>query len=278
MKRFASNLTRAFLSILLSKIFHKVKVVRFEGGLGSQLLSYFEYQLSLKDSTKSTYADCDYFTKFENPSQRWNWELSRYGIEISDLIDYSRHSALLKYRRPTLTSWASETSWRHIRSECNMIFQIDNSKFSEELHKHGLIGDYGVVHVRRGDYLQVASKIISFEMYLSLINKVRRIIPNNLVVISDSRVPDEFIIELQNLCHGKVVVLDDPNINPGLLHDIMRKSKLLIAGNSTFSFTAGLMADDDCTVVVPMDFYNREDLEPLNRNYRNSGQFFIQDI
>jgi hypothetical protein len=278
MKRFASNLARAFLSLVISKSFHKVNVVRFEGGLGSQLLSYFEYHLSLKDSTKSTYADCDYFTKFESSSHRWNWELSRYGIEISDLFDYSHHSALLKYRRPILTSWATETSWRHIRAEFNIIFQIDNSKVSEELHKHGLLGDYGVIHARRGDYLQVASKIISFEMYLSLLNKVRRLIPDNLVIISDSRVPEEFIIKLQNLCHGKVVVLDDPKINPGLLHDIMRKSKLLITGNSTFSFTAGLLADVDCTVVVPMDFYNREDLEPLNRNYRNSGQFFIQDI
>jgi hypothetical protein len=46
----------------------------------------------------------------------------------------------------------------------------------------------------------------------------------------------------------------------------MRTSKVLIASNSTFSFSAGLLANDDCLVFFPTKYFG-QGLRPDQRAF-----------
>lgn len=111
MSSISKNLARQALSFIADKKFDEINVVRFEGGLGSQLLSYFEYWISLKKSDSSTYANLDYFTSANTQTRRWGWELSNYGLDLIQLRDYASFSPLLKYKSSGKLTWATEQSW-----------------------------------------------------------------------------------------------------------------------------------------------------------------------
>ena len=59
----------------------------FEGGLGSQLLAYIEYENKKKIFESQAYADTSYFIedrvfKHESVLVHWRWRLNHYGITL----------------------------------------------------------------------------------------------------------------------------------------------------------------------------------------------------
>jgi hypothetical protein len=114
------------------------------------------------------------------------------------------------------------------------------------------------IHIRRGDYVNVASHLIADETFASIAKKFSAI-ANQAIILSDSPIDGELKAILGNP-FPEIVFLD--NIDPFSSHFIMRHAKILICSNSTFSLTAGLL-NESGLVVIPKKWYgdNEKNIE-----------------
>ena len=117
--------------------------------------------------------------------------------------------------------------------------------------------DFAVIHIRRGDYLNVASKVVSTEELINFINKIKKLLPENVLISSDSFLPSFEKDLFSNTFAEFNLVYVDPREDPFMVHDLMRSSSILVASNSTFSFTAGLLAKSGCMVFFPTNYFGQ---------------------
>jgi hypothetical protein len=129
---------------------------------------------------------------------------------------------------------------------------------------------YLCVHVRRGDYINVASHLVSGSMLANVASKFTGLI-HRVLILSDSPLnPDEFR-ELQTNFKDGFHIIDDDS-NPALAHSLMRNAKVLICSNSQFSLSAGLLSDG--LVILPKVWYGKGGRH-LNNIIDNSGDFLV---
>ena len=78
--------------ILASLKFFDNETVYFEGGLGSQIISYIVYNEKNKIQKNISVANLDYFSitlndfTQDNGLSRWTWKLDHYGISKNKLV------------------------------------------------------------------------------------------------------------------------------------------------------------------------------------------------
>ena len=98
------------------------------------------------------------------------------------------------------------------------------------------------LHLRRGDFVNVASEIVSYEEFINICKKLHKQ-KENIIVFSDSSKEDN--IEFNNMLSSlfnKVYWLN--NIDNKVTHQLMRKSSILICSNSQFSITAAYLSNN----------------------------------
>ena len=192
----------------------------------------------------------------------WTWRLDQYGIYQKDLKKIGKKKKLVNKYFKVRPYGNSDIfyNFREKKSESyQKIFTINlekvNGYISEKFKSDEV--DFAVIHIRRGDYLKVASKVVSIEELIKFINKVKKLLPNNILVSCDSILlaaeQDMLACTLEELN----LVYVDPREDPFLVHDLMRSSSILVASNSTFSFTAGLLAKRGCTVFFPTNYFGQ---------------------
>ncbi len=244
------------------------KTVYFEGGLGSQMLAYIEYNERNKSSSKPVFANLDYFRTIENNFtdetglSRWTWKLDQYGIYRHELKELTKIKKLInksfKVRQQSHTEIFY--NFREKKSESyQKIFAINNKDVEKYLLEKFRSDkcDFAVIHIRRGDYLNVASKVISTEELIKFINKIKKLLPENVLISSDSFLPSLEKDLFSNTLSEFNLVYVDPHEDPVLVHHLMRSSTILVASNSTFSFTAGLLAKSGCMVFFPTNYFGQ---------------------
>ena len=98
-----------------------------------------------------------------------------------------------------------------------------------------------VLHLRRGDYLNVATHLISCEDILKMCNKLPKVL-ENIVIFSDSKESEnqKFISDLKKIFNN-VKWMD--NINNVNTHKIMTQANFLMCSNSQFSTTAAYLGN-----------------------------------
>jgi hypothetical protein len=247
------------------KSFDKQTVV-FEGGIGSQILSFIEYKEKIKNLRKPIPANFEYFSHItedfvdKNGLSRWAWKLDHYGIKQSDMNQISKRKKLVnKYLRVRQNN-RSEIfyNFRESKSASYIdLFPVQQTNIDAYLQSifESKNDEFCVIHIRRGDYLKVASKVTTLEEVCKLIEKIRYLLPKNILIASDSELNSfEKLLLGQRLAGFKYFYID-PKENPFLVHDLMRASKVLIASNSTFSFSAGLLANGDCLIFFPTKYF-----------------------
>jgi hypothetical protein len=261
-------------------IYHKT-LVHIEGGLGSQILgiiSFWEHQE--KYGVAKARCDLSYF-KSQDRGDLWKWELDRYQIYLIELQEHGSTtiSNILKLKSDFLSELEINNNyWIQARKKYLDRFQFDRELVIDFLERFAVFEDknsYGAVHIRRGDYLQVASKVISFAEYLNLLLTLRELIPKNLLIVSDSQLHEKEKETLSNY-FGKshnLVFLDDPQLDPFLIHCILRQADLLVTSNSTFSFTAALLGKSGQRAFSPVNFHSGKMAEKYNRSFRAAGSF-----
>jgi hypothetical protein len=266
--------------------FHHKKLTYIEGGLGSQILSviYF-YNQQEKYGNKNAKCDLSYFSR-EDRAGLWEWSLNNYGIHIDELMQYESRSRLnlLKSKKDFLTDLEiSQKYWRNSREKYLSRFPIDVRQlqiFLQNFLQESNLENYGAIHIRRGDYLQVASRIIKSVEYIHFLEGIKTVLPNVLFIITDSLLT---IAEKQELSQAigvdrKAIFLDGPSYDPFVLHCLMRRAHLLVTSNSTFSFSAGLLGKEGQVVFSPLEYHAGKGSEKYNKTFRSVGSFISWDL
>jgi hypothetical protein len=113
---------------------------------------------------------------------------------------------------------------------------------------------YLCIHVRRGDYVNVASHLVADGEFINLARKFSGLV-DNLVVISDSPIGPDFRSALSSY-FKRVSFLD--NTDPFTAHRIMRSARVLICSNSQFSLIAAAL-NPTALVLIPKQWFGENE-------------------
>lgn len=223
--------------------------VTFTGGLGAQILSAAIYYRYLNRGYK-TFADLSYFSneyRIATPGQTgqlsyWKWEMDSYGVARDSLaVETPADRAT-----PTLHDGALKFSLAmEALSEPDVRACFDtagNDVFSAQYRASQLHGErYLCLHVRRGDYLNVASHLVSSKELDRIASQFSGLV-DRILILSDSPIGAAEFENVRSKFAGRFNVIDsDPD--PTLAHSLMRNAAVLICSNSQFSLSAGLLSN-----------------------------------
>ena len=230
--------------------------VYFEGGLGSQILSALTY-LHLAKKIQLI-CDFSYFDKrnlHRNPNLSfWDWRLSEYGFSRES---FPESKLLLNSRRRRFHELKAD---QQILSEIFQCHYADRfpigfglTAIKEKLNLK-INETFACIHVRQGDYLKVASRVISLHETLTSINQVVEIFPERVFIVSDSDISvDERKLAESVLQNQKVeYIIGGDEL---AVHGLMRMANVLVTSNSTFSFSAMLLANHSQISITPNNFH-----------------------
>lgn len=261
-------------------VYHK-KLVYIEGGLGSQILSVISFwERQERYGVENAKCDITYFST-PNRENLWNWELDQYRISLIELKKFESdgYRKILRMKSDFLSEIELNTNyWIEVRKKYFSRFQFGPElvpEFIQRVTKSKELKPYGAVHIRRGDYLKVASKVINFDEYMLLLQSIHKLVPKDLLIISDSQLQNqekETLVNIFGQSHN-LVFLDDPQLDPFLIHCILREADLLVTSNSTFSFSAALLGKSGQLAFSPVQFHSGQNAEKYNRSFRAAGSF-----
>ena len=230
-------------------------VVKFEGGLGAQVIAASAYFWLSRQH--EVYADFSYFdqtprtvtpSKGRAKSRKvsiWPWELDPFGLNPQD---FAKHSSSRVVK--TLSDKNNEKSALAIRGLCD-------SEVREKFRVPSFFGryraregwplktgfdqesGYTAIHIRRGDYLNVASWMVGDSTLVDLARKNSQEI-EQVVVCSDSHVPQKTIFSLRK-SFKTVTVFEPKHANSVETMRLLIHSSVLIGSNSQFSLVAMLL-------------------------------------
>lgn len=220
----------------------KPVVVTFTGGMGAQVISAAIY-FFLRKQGREIYADLSYFDKSERIAavgekgvvSHWSWQLDCFGLAPSSFekaSGYMRNQIELIEDGPKKL----ELGLLGLRDiDVQDYFAIRGDV--EDILSPEISATYVCVHVRRGDYVNVGSDLISEDKFVELARKLAAF-AENLVVVSDSPIGADFSQRI-SFGYKRAVFLDE--IDAASAHRIMRKASALICSNSQFSLIAALL-------------------------------------
>lgn len=235
-------------------------VVVFAGGMGTQIIQAAVY-LSLTNLGCSVYADLSYFdveSKMADPGNKgqlthWFWQLDYFGLprSIFKQINHDIGPAnILSDGSKMMELGLKALSMPEVRSRfqgCANQASIAGGILPE---------NFICIHIRRGDYVNVASHLISDAEFIELIDKFSGLV-ENAVFLSDSPIGGGFRDQVHPMFQS-ALFLD--NIDPYLSHQIMRQARILICSNSTFSLTAAVL-NPKALIIVPKKWFSEKDHE-----------------
>lgn len=236
-------------------------VIVFAGGMGTQIIQAAVY-FSMKKAGHSVYADLSYFDTAARMAvvgkagelTHWFWQLEPFGLPQSA---FEISSGLNKKNADILPDGP-----RMMELGLKALAQPDIQEIFKEVADiskalpEDVLSNYLCIHIRRGDYVNVASHLISDGEFISLARKFSGLI-NNVVLLSDSPIEPDFRNTVSSY-FKKVLFLD--NIDPYTSHQIMRSARILVCSNSTFSLTAAAL-NPNALVVIPKHWYGKNNYD-----------------
>lgn len=230
--------------------------IEFHGGIGNQMIS--TAALFVMSRNSNIFADLSYFDNqpicaaVDGKSMSyWNWELNHFGFDLISFNEFKLNRSIDSRKID------DQSVLRHglygLNKFCGEIFQIspNHLKLIYENYPFFQNIEFIAVHLRRGDYLNVASLLVSVRESLPTLRQLAKIILN-IVVFSDSPVNHDDSLSLQKL-------IDDTGCNircfiggsPVITHHLLRLSTVLICANSQFSLSAAALRRPDQLTIVP---------------------------
>lgn len=248
-------------------------IVTFTGGLGAQILSAAIY-FDLHWEGRKIYADLEYFKKSAKTAtvgnkgeiSHWNYELEAYALPLSAFSLRTPKKTLFKRNKPTVIADGVDKLRLAIKAlrkpEVRKHFPVSQAIIQESQR---IIGnrDYLCIHIRRGDYVNVASHLVDDMDFVNMARTISRFVPS-VVVISDSEVSAITMKNLNELFeHCSFVVGGNPHIG----HNLIRQANYLICSNSQFSLSAALLNEVSQQIFLPTKWFGdgESDLQiPIN--------------
>jgi hypothetical protein len=234
-------------------------LIKFEGGMGNQLLNAALY-FYLENSGKKVYADLSYFEKETHVAEvgrkgeisRWPWQLGEFGIMQSQFqileppIKLKKSAVILPDDGNKLQMVLNALKQDEIRKRFKIEEDIENilpnfQKFN-----------YLCIHIRRGDYVNVASHVVSDEQFIQQARKFSGLI-SNAVILSDSPISNEMQHTFSSL-YTNMHFLDSTDAMTA--PKVMRLSRVLICSNSQFSMI-GAALNTKALILLPMQWLGK---------------------
>jgi hypothetical protein len=250
----------------------KLLIISFTGGMGAQILSA-AILFHLKSKGYSVKADLDYFKKDlhvatignKGEISHWDWQLDDYGLTLDVIKKLDQHAECKEadiYYLPDghlkMRLAMQALKFVEVKEQFKMP-QIDRLLTScpEVQSLYTNQESYICIHIRRGDYVNVASHIVSDDAFILLAKKFKHLV-DSVVIVSDSLLGEDFKDQVR-LQFRQAVFLDNSAVSPFLTHCIMRNSSILVCSNSQYSLSAGVL--NEGLVVIPklwLGFGNEE--------------------
>jgi len=230
--------------------------------MGAQIISAAIY-FSLRQQGRSVYADFSYFDKAVHLAtagqtgevSHWDWQLNPFGLRketFEILPDYSR-------RKVKLIEDGPQKMLQGLRA----LQQPEvRTRFAITLGTEDILPPppptffegYLCVHVRRGDYVNVASHLVSDAEFFHLAGKFAGLV-KRIVIVSDSPTADAF---QERIAKGYEQAFFLDNVDAFTAHRIMRNARILVCSNSQFSLIAALL-NPQALVVLPKQWFGGKD-------------------
>lgn len=247
--------------------------VTFTGGLGAQIFSAAIYY-HLKSKGYAVYVDMDYFqqpAKIASVGNKgeislWNYELGIYGLPLERFATKASEKSFFKRKKHRIISDGPEKMALAIdalrQQEVKKSFPIMHSIIEECLQiSDG--SDYLCIHIRRGDYVNVASHLVDDMDFVNLAKSISSFVLN-VIVISDSEVSETVKKNLSKLFKQSSFIVGG---NLHIAHALIRQAKYLICSNSQFSLSAALLNEVGQQIFLPTQWFGNIDSEiqiPIN--------------
>jgi hypothetical protein len=263
------------------------RIVRIEGGLGSQLIGLLTYEAKRIENPKVR-SDVSYFMgqkKGMNESgvSIWDWELDKYGHDINVFYAQSKF-----YDR--FLSVINSKSPDKVKRDLRIFNQIPWRQYSRKLpivdDLYGYLGkfnltendDFGVIHIRRGDYLNVASRVVGLEAAIEVFNRLATAAITPIFITSDDVLGDEDLEYCKEHLISRTFIIVEPNTNIHIVHGLMRSASFLVTSNSTFSWTAGMLSVRETpTIISPTSFFGEANHQ-YDSLFRVKSSWMVLDI
>lgn len=211
-------------------------VVTFTGGMGAQIISAAIY-FSIRSAGRPVYADLSYFDKPENVAiagkpgdcSHWSWALEPFGLSLAS-FDVSpgltkRNADILQDGPRKLEFGLKALAEPRVQKSFGI--PVGTNDVLPGQFADGFL----CIHVRRGDYVNVASHLVADSEFIGLAGKISGLV-NNIAVLSDSPIDQNFRNALPSY-FKEASFLD--NTDAYTAHRIMRNARILICSNSQFS-------------------------------------------
>jgi len=240
-------------------------LITFTGGLGAQLLSAAIYFYLDRDCRK-VYADLDYFKQpgriassgNKGEISHWDYELGEYGLPLESFATKKFEKSFFKRDKPVIIEDGVDKISLGVEAlrqpEVRKLFPIKQSVV-EECQQIAGNNDYLCIHIRRGDYVNVASHLVDDIDFVNLAKSISRLV-SAVIVISDSEVSamtKESLSELFTHCSFII------GGNLHTAHALLRQAKYLICSNSQFSLSAALLNQVGQQIFLPTQWFGDVD-------------------
>jgi hypothetical protein len=236
-------------------------LITFTGGLGAQILSAAIY-FHLQGDGRNAYAELDYFKQpgktatsgNKGEVSHWNYELGEYGLPLEGFSTKQFKKSFFKRDKHVVISDGAEKVRLAIealrKTEVKKFFPIKQSIF-EECQLISGNNDYLCIHIRRGDYVNVASHLVDDMDFINMAKSISKFV-SAVIVISDSEVSDIIKASLSELfVHCSFVI----GGNLHVAHAFIRQAKYLICSNSQFSLSAALLNQVGQQIFLPTQWF-----------------------
>lgn len=233
-------------------------LLRFEGGMGNQLLNAALY-FHLRGQGRAVYADLNYFDQPEHVVEvghkgeisHWPWQLDHFGLgrDRFEAYDPQRHAGAAPEFMPDDTAKLELVLQALTHAEVRQHFPVEGNigRVLPGMADHG----YLCIHIRRGDYVNVASHLVSDQQFIAQAEKFAALI-DCVVVLSDSPIPEATRAAL-NARFSQAHFLDQTDA--WTAHRIMRLARVLLCSNSQFSLI-GAALNPHALVLLPMQWFD----------------------
>ena len=238
-------------------------LIKFEGGMGNQLLNAALY-FYLENSGKKVYADLSYFEKETHVAEvgrkgeisHWPWQLGEFGIMQSQFQTLEASNKLKK------TALILPDDGNKLQMVLNALRKDEiRMRFKIEENIGNILPNFQnfnflCIHIRRGDYVNVASHMVSDEHFIQQAKMFSGLI-SNAVILSDSPISNEMQHAFSNL-YTNIIFLDSTDAMTA--HKVMRLSRVLVCSNSQFSMI-GAALNTKALVLLPTQWLGKGEIE-----------------
>jgi hypothetical protein len=241
-------------------------VVSFTGGMGAQIISagiYFAKRLA----GETVYADLSYFEAPESVAtvgkpgdcSHWAWQLTPFGLQ-PDAFAVATQDVLAQAHMLHDGPRKMELGLEALaQPQVQQYFALPEGG---DLLPAGFADGYLCIHIRRGDYVNVASHLVPDEEFVRIAAKFSGLTPH-VAVLSDSPIAPALRAAV-SACYQGAAFLD--NTDAFTAHRIMRGARILVCSNSQFSLIAAML-NPGALVVIPRQWFDGDDRAieaPLN--------------